>query len=124
MAPVSSPTAIICSTTGVNTPVAMAARRMVSPRSTASRMASIFRAMWALSTVWATTDSACSIGTPLFSASEKLRANRDNVAFCTIGPASGARSFSRSQVRRPAGWAFQCRSMKYPATPSSPTSQP
>ena len=95
---------------GVNTPEATAERRMVSPRSTLVRMPSTLAAMWALSTVCATTDSACSTGTPLFSDNAKLRAKRASVDFRMILPASGARSFQRSQVRRPAGSVIQRRS--------------
>jgi len=45
ISPVSSPTAIICSVMGVNTPVAAAVRNMLSPRSTPSRICSIRRAI-------------------------------------------------------------------------------
>src|SRR5574343_416777 len=44
-APDSSPTAIICSTTGVKNPEAMAERTTLSPRSTVSRMPSILAAI-------------------------------------------------------------------------------
>ena len=96
--PVSSPTAIICSTMGVNTPVAAAQRDRLSPRSTPSRICSMRWPMKALSTVCATTVMAWVMGTPLVEASAKLRAKRASVAFSTIGPATGRRSLRRSQV--------------------------
>ena len=94
--PVSSPTAIICSTTGVKKPAAVAQRVMLSPRSMPSRISSMRLPIQALSTVCDTTVMARVMGTPLLLAIAKLRAKRAIVAFSTMGPEIGSRSLKRS----------------------------
>src|SRR5688572_26245776 len=117
-APVSSPTATICSTMGVKMPVSTAVRRTDSPRSTPPRIASILRATCTLSTVPATIVSACTAGTPLLTASAKLRAKRDRVALSTIGPAIGIFILNSSHAIRPGGLRIHART---PTTASTTT---
>ncbi|MNC89076.1 hypothetical protein D3C83_49710 [compost metagenome] len=94
---------------GVKMPVATAVFSTDSPRSTPSRIASILRATWTLSTVFATMVSACTAGTPLRIASARLREKRASVAFSTIGPATGIFSLNSSQASRPRGVAVHRR---------------
>src|SRR5438445_2974858 len=101
ISPVSSPTATICSTTGLKTPVATAVLRMLSPRSMPSRIFTMRDSRYAFSTTSATIESPCTIGTPLFAASAKPRENLASVALWISCPTTGSRSFSPSQVKRP-----------------------
>ena len=89
MSPVSSPTAIICKTMGLNTPLVVAVRKILSPRSTPLRICSMRARMNSLSTTIATTFSPCTIGMPLLKASARLRAKRASAPLNIIFPAMG-----------------------------------